>query len=150
MALSSNKKILIGCGIVAFIGVLAVVAVIGFLMYSASDPDYKREYAAKKAEGAEFGKNTDQDGCMKEGLTRARKMTLFQITPVLVNEVFVQACLKSSRPTPDFCNGVPGYWNLHTDEWENDQCERAGMDPLQTGCRSVFSARIDHCSGQDF
>jgi hypothetical protein len=149
VALSLNKKFLIGCGCLALIVVVAFASVIGYLMYSESDPDYQRELAAKKAEGLEFGKTTDQNGCIQEGLTRARRMTAFEITPGVANEAFVQTCLRSSRPTTDFCNGVPGYWSLKTSEWGDDQCEKARMNPFQTGCKSVFSAQVSHCSGRE-
>jgi hypothetical protein len=108
-------------------------------------PESKQEYAAKEAEGRELGKTMDQAGCMKEGLARSKTMTRFEISRNVDNQSFVEGCLKSSRPTTGFCNGIPPFWKLRDTEWEDQQCELAGQDYMRTGCVSVFEAKISVC-----
>jgi hypothetical protein len=59
---------------------------------------------------------------------------------------FTEACLKSGKPTPGFCDGVPSYWSTKDSEWKINQCRKAGMDEEKTGCMHVFKAKHNHCS----
>ena len=89
----TTKKILIVLGIGVFLMIMMFVVIVGWALYSASENS--RAYEAKEAEGREFAKTTNQLGCMKEGLARAKDPTInFRVN----NGAFVRACLESSRP----------------------------------------------------
>ncbi len=145
--MSHNVKwILLVVGVLAFL-VVGGIAAIFVLVRLTNTEESKREYEAKRVEGRELGKAMDQAGCMKEGLVRAKRMTRWEIKRGVANEVFVEDCLKTSRPTAGFCDGVPALWKLKDDEWTEDQCEKAGMDDMRTGCTSVFHAKLTVCRG---
>lgn len=141
-----TKQILIAFGIAAFVIVGGLVALVAGVLYFTSDKDFDRKYEASKVEGGEFGKATDQQGCMQEGLKRAKKMNIFNINQLMINKGFVSECLTASRPTPGFCNGVPSKWTSGFTEWEEKQCKKVGMDDVQTGCKSVFEEKVEFCS----
>ena len=152
MAISFTKKILIALGIVALSFVILMVAFAGLAIYLTSDlesdKDFQRESAAKQTEGREFGKTTDQQGCMREGLTRAKANSTFEFKAGQINSAFVKACLESSRPAPGFCDGIPErtLTNPSGDyDWITEQCDKSGMDHVKTGCIAVFQTRILFC-----
>jgi hypothetical protein len=146
--MTHNTKWILGClGGLAFLVVCGIVGIV-VLVRVLNTPESKQEYEAKLSEGREFGKTMDQAGCMKEGFARAKTMTRFEISRSVQNSAFVEGCLTSSRPTPDFCNGVPAAWKLQDNDWKQEQCERIGMDYMQTGCTSVFDAKLDVCRNQ--
>lgn len=143
--MTHNTKWILGClGVLVFFVGCGIVGVV-VLVRLVDTPESKQEYAAKEAEGRELGKTTDQAGCVKEGLARSKTMTRFEITRNVDNQSFVEGCLKSSRPTPAFCNGVPPFWSLKDTEWADRQCVLAGVDNMRTGCVSVFEAEISVC-----
>ena len=143
--MTHNTKWILGCfGVLAFFVGCGIVGVV-VLVRLVDTPESKRDYAAKEAEGRELGKTTDQAGCMKEGLARSKKMTRFEVTRAVENESFVEGCLKSSRATPGFCNGVPPFWKLKDDDWATAECAKVGMDAMRTGCTGVFDAQIAVC-----
>jgi hypothetical protein len=145
MPLTSTKKILIVLGLVVFLFVLGIAAIVGWLIWMPEKPTPEDE--AKMAEGREFAKTTDQNGCITEGVRRARQIGFLEIGKAVANQYFVQQCLRNSRPTPRFCDGVPGFWNLKGDEWKDAQCEKHGSKPLQSACTSVYDEQINFCGG---
>lgn len=143
---SISRQILIAFGIVALLFIVGIGALVGVAIYITSGKEYTQQYEARQAEGREFGKTTDQQGCMQEGLKRARAMKAYNINQVMFNKAFVEECLQTSRPTQGFCDGVPSQWNPNNSDWEEKQCAKAGLDDLQTGCKAVFDVKVDFCS----
>lgn len=140
-----TRQIVIAFGIVVLLFVVVVGAIVGFGIYMTWDKDFSKKYEAKQAEGREFGKQTDQKGCMEEALSRSKAMGFADINEITLNGGFVEECLKASRPTPGFCDGVPSKWSPNDTEWSRKQCEKAGLDDIRTGCVSVFKEKIDFC-----
>jgi hypothetical protein len=135
--------ILIVVGIVAGVGIAAVIG----LVYYVSRGQGSGEFEAHEVEGREFGKTTDQAGCMKEGLERAKAIRLLEVNRAINNQAFAEECLKSARSTSGFCEGVPPMWTLQDNEWARRQCEKVRLDPFQTSCTSVFHAKLNVCHG---
>lgn len=96
----------------------------------------KREQA--RVDGGEFGKTTDQNGCMEKGLLR-------DATGV---SGFVKECLKSSKPIPDFCDGVPlGYdpgKAKDISKWLDERCKKDGDNGRS--CLDTFIGKRDFCT----
>jgi len=92
MAITFTKKILIILGIVALSFVVLVAVLIGLAFYVTSDlesdKDFQRESQAKQVEGREFAKTTNQNGCIKEGLNRAKAATTFEFKRGQISKVF--------------------------------------------------------------
>src|SRR5438046_6458885 len=57
------------------------------------------------AEGRDFGRNSDNKGCVDESVLRYKKDP--GISSTISNSIFMNSCLESSRPTPGFCDEVP-------------------------------------------
>ena len=98
------------------------------------------EYESK---GAEFGKNSDQAGCIQEGLLRSKSAIESEIAEAGLNSSFTSACLRSSRPTVEFCNDIPA---VDLEEWKDAQCRKDGLERAQPGCLKMLEAKIDFCS----
>lgn len=143
--MTHTTKWIVGVVIVlVLLGAVCVVGFAGFVYYIYKGTE-SSEYQTKQVEGREFGKTTDQAGCMKEGLRRAKGIPLLEIHRAMNNEAFVEECLKSASPTSGFCDGLPGRLSFQDSEWTKKQCEKAGMDQIQTSCTTVFHARLSFC-----
>ena len=145
MPLTATTKILIALGIVVFVFVIGISAFLVWMILFPGKPSPADE--AKIAEGREFAKTTDQQGCITEGVKRARQIGFFDIDKKVAHKYFVAGCLQNSRPTPGFCDEIPGFWNFKGKEWEQAQCEKVGLNPLGTACEIVYEEQIDFCSG---
>src|SRR5258708_6658095 len=119
-----TKLILAASGIIVFLVIGAIVAAVILFVFHFESGEFKRGYEAKKIEGREFGKRTDQTGCMNEGLERAKGMRALELSRNVDNQAFVEECLKSSRPIAGFCDGVPSAWKLKDNDLDREQCEK--------------------------
>ena len=137
--MTTKAKVIIAAGVAALI---LVVAAAGVIIYVASDKEYARLYSAALAEGRELGKGTDQEGCVRQGMSRLEGVGEPGVRHLSANDVFVRECLDVSRPTPGFCEGVPV---VPFREWVADQCERIGR--ADAVCLGVFDAKHTFCNG---
>jgi heme exporter protein D len=128
-----------------WIAFVAAVLLVGVFLVNAvmNRRELGRKVSEFQAKGAEFGKLTDQAGCMQEGFLRSRSTTASEIAETDLNTSFATACLRSSRPTVDFCKDIP---TLDLDEWKNAQCQKAGPERAQPGCLKMLEAKIDFCA----
>src|SRR6267143_2965219 len=92
---------------VAIIIVLLVVGVIvgGVVWWSRNKDKLLARGKEVMTEGRDFGRNTDNQGCVDESISRYKKEP--GLTSAVSNNIFMQICLESSRPTPGFCDNVP-------------------------------------------
>ena len=88
--------------------------------------------------GREFGKTTDQNGCLEKGF----------LTEEYLASGFVKGCLKSSKPIPDFCDGVPlGYDSGNAKDiskWLDERCKKVGHN--ERSCLDTFIVKRDFCT----
>ncbi|MFZ1699565.1 MAG: hypothetical protein WBO10_07695 [Pyrinomonadaceae bacterium] len=131
-----------GIAIVLIISV-AVVGIALAIVFVFRDFAKKSEVA--KSAGREFGKTTDQKGCMTEGLTRSRTMTKHDISRLVKNGDFVEGCLEGSQATEGFCENVPLFGDSSEGQWEYKQCRDSGMDSQTTGCKSIYEEHLMFC-----
>lgn len=139
------KQILLIFGILGGAGILFLAVIIGIAKIATSSPAFKKEAEARKAEGRELGKTTDQSGCMKEALSRARKVRGLDLQGGVILQEFTEECLKTSSPTPAFCDGVPSVLNPVEDEWRRKQCRDNRFDGDDLACLAVFKAKMNTC-----
>lgn len=137
----------IGLSVLAGVFLLLVLAG-GGCLYVLSR--YGREIGegAKRSEteGKDFGKNTDEAGCLKEALARNKKNS--SITNIVSINVFLGKCLESSEPTPAFCENTPSRDdNEATKAWTARKCAEAGQSGLT--CEAIFQVVRAHCEGTD-
>lgn len=138
--MTKKSKIFMGCGVAVIIPVLALI---GLIFYISSDKEYTEQFKIAGEEGKNFGKTTDQNGCLEQGFLRMadiKKPTIFQLA---VNGSFVEECLRISKPSSNFCQDVP---KLLYRDWINEQCEKIGKKDDYV-CFDVIDEKRSFCTG---
>jgi hypothetical protein len=101
---------------------------------------------AATAEGSEFRKSTDNQGCLDESLGRYHRCD-DAISCNVVNNLFFLHCLKASSPVAGFCDGVPASDSVTGSiGWRVDQCDEGGL----TGphCGNFFGMVQKYCDSR--
>ena len=94
-------------------------------------------------EGKEYGRRTDNEGCVNEAAARHSRAEGFG--DMVKNGIFLRACLESSRPTPGFCDGVPRQVEfIKGAQWQLQQCKRYGLAP-EKQCGQLFQQVQQFC-----
>lgn len=141
-----STKILLSVGGIFVFIMFIVIAVFAAMVYSVSTSVdfevYRDNVSEAQIEGRKFGLNTDNNGCIEEGLARAKDTLFNDVLEIAVKGAFVEECLKASRPVNNFCEGVPYVWGV--DDWRKKQCLNAGMDETG-GCPNVFDKKRRYC-----
>lgn len=136
-----TKRIIVALVMITLVGIVAVVFAIAAWFKTGKQSSPRME--AKMQDGVEFGKTTNQQGCIDEGLKRGSRMALLDWDDQGDNEDFVLGCLKSSAPSPGFCDGVPsGVKNIFVD-WTKKKCEKINM--IEPICTGIFDQQIRFC-----
>ena len=141
----------IGIGIV--IGVVMTVGLVvgGFFgLVFLVDRGYEKgrqKTAQAEFDGREFGKTTDQNGCMEKGFSFEPPKNYFASMNITT---FVHECLRSSRPIPSFCDGVPTYDDKPEveDKWEAEQKreKKCPEYPNNEPCFQTIYGKQSYCS----
>jgi hypothetical protein len=134
--------------IIGAVIVLIVVGVAGLGVYvwKKHGPELVASGKQGIEEGRQFGEQTDNQGCVDEGVARQRKAVGF--SDLIKSSVFMRSCLDASRPVPNFCDGVPGALQfMKTAEWRKAQCARYGLTEAQQ-CSQLFQQVQQFCEQQ--
>ena len=122
---------------------IAGVAGLGYYVWKKHGPELVASGQRGMEEGREFGAQTDNQGCVDEGVARHRRAAGFGDN--LRTGIFLHSCLEASRPVPNFCDGVPGALQfMKTVEWRRAQCERYGLGQDQQ-CPQLFQQVQQFC-----
>lgn len=131
--------------IILLVGILLIVGVIaagGFWFYRNKDALVAKTKAIAE-EGRDFGKNTDNQGCVNETLSRYKADPGF--TSAISNSIFMRLCLDASRPTAGFCDDVPKQTEfIKSAQWRKEQCQRFSLEP-DTQCHGLFKIVQQFC-----
>lgn len=147
MKMGTGIGIGIGIGVVMTIG-LVVGGFFG-LVFIVGQGVKKQAQQEEQAEiaGREFGKTTDQNGCMEKGLSFEPPKRYFANMNI---NTFVFECLRSSRPVPNFCDGVPTYDDKPEveDKWEAEQKreKKCPEYPNNEPCFQTIYGKQSYCS----
>ncbi len=131
--------------IVLVIGILLVIGVVGagvFWWMRNKDALVGR---AKEvvAEGRDFGKTADNQGCVDESISRYKKEPGFG--NAISTSIFMRTCLDASRPTTGFCDNVPKATEfMKSAEWRRDQCKRINLAG-DNYCQQLFQPMQEFC-----
>ncbi len=94
-------------------------------------------------EAKEFGRQSDNQGCLDEGLARYKKDP--GMSTALSASLFLRVCLDESRPTPGFCESVPKMTEfVKSAEWRVGQCRDRGLAG-DNFCQNLFQSVQQHC-----
>ncbi len=93
-------------------------------------------------EATRFAAEVDNVGCFSEALRRHDTCTADECR--LLAKIFMTACLPASRPTKDFCAGVPSPISIvETTAWRTRVCDQSGRDP--ESCYIFFISLQNFC-----
>ena len=146
--MSAGRIIGIVLGAFLLLGILAVGA--GYYWWQTHGPALKAEVQALKAQAqaeiakaTEFGRSTDNQGCLEESLGRYARCE-GGFTCNAMNNGFLSHCLKASSPAAGFCDGVPATGSVtRSVVWRLDQCEQRGR--TETLCGNLFGQVQKYC-----
>ncbi len=139
--MSSAGKIILSL-IVGFILLVLIAAGIGIYYVSKYAPNFIEEAKRTESDGSRFGRSTDNAGCLQETLSRTKKDD--SLPGMITVNVFFATCLRESKPTPGFCDGVPRESDRPAVlEWSNRRCEDVGQKGKT--CLAVFQVVQSHC-----
>ena len=130
---------------VALIVVVLVVGVIvaGVVWWGRNKDKLIGRAKEVMTEGREFGRNTDNQGCVDESVSKYKKDP--GIATVISNSIFTRACLESSRPSPGFCDDVPKQTEfVKTAQWRIEQCRKVDLSK-DNNCQSLFTPIQQFC-----
>ena len=131
--------------IILLVGILLVVGVIaaGGIWFYRNKDALKAKLDTITTEARDFGKNTDNQGCVNETISRYK--TEPGITSAMSNAIFVRICLDNSRATRGFCESVPKQIEfMKTAQWRKEQCQRAGLE-RDSYCEGLFTPVQQFC-----
>ena len=134
--------------IVAVVIVVLVLGCIGAAVYyvSRNKDAWIAKGKAVASEGRDFGRNSDNQGCVDESISRYKKEPGFASS--IETSVFMQTCLQNSRPTPGFCDEVPKQAEfMKTAQWRLEQCRRVDLSS-DNYCQHLFTPVQQFCQRQ--
>lgn len=92
-----------------------------------------------------LGETADEQACLHEALARAEGKNA--IAGAASATVFLTTCLRKSRPSIGFCDGVPsGDDREATRRWAEAKCKELGKDGI--ACGVIIGGVIGHCQNR--
>jgi hypothetical protein len=135
------KALLIVAGVIVLLIVGVVIA--GVYWWSQNKDALLSRAKEVVTEGKDFGRHSDNQGCVDESISRYKKEP--GLTSAVSNNIFMQICLESSRPTPGFCDNVPKRLEfMKTAEWRVTQCRRVELSK-DDYCQQLFTPVQHFC-----
>lgn len=94
-------------------------------------------------EGRDFGRNSDNQGCVDESISRYKKDP--GMGSLISNSIFMRMCLDASRPTPGFCTDVPKATEfIKSGQWRVEQCRKIDL-ASDSYCQQLFQPVQEFC-----
>ena len=129
--------------LVIIIVLVAGVVVAGVVWLSRNKDALLAKGREVATEGRNFGRGTDNQGCVDEAISRYEKSP--GMTGTISNAIFMRTCLESSRPTRGFCDDVPKQTEfIKTAQWRIAQCRRVGLSS-DNNCQNLFTPIQQFC-----
>jgi hypothetical protein len=135
-----TKGIIISLVLLVIIMAAGVAA--GIYWLSTHGGQFLEKSKQSMLEGEQFGKATDNQGCLAESIVRHKQTPGF--SSALSTQLFLQGCLQASRATPGFCDDVPKRLEfVKSAQWQQQQCARNNL--RDTYCPQLFSQVETFC-----
>ena len=95
-------------------------------------------------EAKAFALTTDNSGCVAE--TKVRYEKEGDMTGGMKEMMFLSACLRFSKPTAGFCDGVPSSRDLAKSQpWQREKCGAKAATPGNMRCPLAMAAVQNFC-----
>lgn len=134
------KGILISTAVVVVI--IVIIVGVGIYWVATNGPALVEKSKQSLAEGQEFAKNTDNQGCLNESLTRHRADP--SMGGAIKTQLFLTACLPLSRETPNFCKDVPKKLEfMRSAQWQTQRCLSENL--RDSYCPQIFAQVQSFC-----
>ena len=139
--MASFLKALLVVGVLIVV-VLIIAGVAGYYWYSKHGRQFMESARQAQTEGAQFGEETDDQGCLDEALARHKQDSGF--VQAIAHNLFLKGCLSASEQTDGFCEGAPKRTHVMASAaWQIKKCGAAGFnDPF---CRQIFGQVQEYC-----
>ena len=135
------KVVLIIGGLIVVLLIVTVFA--GVYFVRKYGPEMVEAGKQTIAEGQEYGRRSDNEGCLNEAIARHNRSDGF--TGMIKTNIFLRSCLESSRPTPGFCDTVPRQSEfLKSAQWQLEQCGRYNLK-TEKQCGQLFQQVQQFC-----
>lgn len=135
-------KVLLVLGVLLILLIVGSVVAVYFLARTYG-PGLVETTKQSVAEGREYGRLTDNEGCVNEAVARQSRSE--GIADLFKNTLFLRPCLEASRPTPGFCDTVPRQTEfMKSIGWQQRQCQRYGLPP-EKQCGQLFGQVQQFC-----
>ncbi len=135
-------KVTLIVGAILFVMLVGLVAA-GVYVVRTYGPGLVEGSKQAVGEGEAFGRQTDNEGCLAEGVARHKSADGFGA--LIKANVFLRSCLEASSPSPGFCDGVPRHTEfIKSAQWQMEQCKRHGLS-TNNQCQQVFSQVQQFC-----
>ncbi|HET6763390.1 MAG TPA: hypothetical protein VFH27_06950, partial [Longimicrobiaceae bacterium] len=133
------KIALIGCGALLL---MSIVIGGGCAYWFTKHGDELMAGASRaEREGLTAAKSTDEKGCL--ALAEARIERDGAIRGAVRNGVFIDGCLRGSRETPGFCDGVPPADDFTgSTAWLRMRCQAVSLNPAANARCQVLSQGV--------
>ena len=119
-----------------------LMAALGWWWWSNHRTEFDANFNNGRVQGEAFGKQTDQDGCLRETFDHIRKDS--SIIAGIGHNMFLTYCLDEAKASARFCDDVPSPWSAFaTAKWSAQRCR---AESLENGvCSNVLTAVITEC-----
>ena len=135
------KILLILAGVLVLLIIGVVVATV--YVWNTKGKQFLEQTMKTREDGREYGKKSDNAACVTEGLVRYKKDSSF--TGIVNAKSFLTGCLQTSRPTPNFCEGVPRRLDFSDSaRWRIEQCKKNDLGE-DSNCQQIFDAVQEYC-----
>lgn len=135
-------KGLIITGVVLVI-VIAIGIAAGVYWLSTHGGEFMEKTKQAMLDGRNFGKTTDNQGCVTETLSRYKQNPGFGAA--FSTQLFLQGCLQASKETPGFCDNVPKRMEfMKSGQWQVQQCAQNNLQ-RDTFCPQIFGQIQTFC-----
>jgi|ERR1051326_118364 hypothetical protein len=133
--------------VVVIVVVLVVGVVIAGIFWVAHNKDsWIARGKEVMTEGRDFGRGTDNQGCVDESISRYQKAP--GISSTISNSIFMRGCLESSRATAGFCDDVPRQTEfIKSAQWRISQCTHFKLEK-DSNCQNLFTPVQQFCEAK--
>jgi hypothetical protein len=140
------KVVLIIGGLLVVLILVAVVG--GVYLVKKYGPEMVEAGKQTIAEGEEYGRRTDNEGCLNEAVARHNRSEGFG--DMIKTNLFLRVCLEKSRTTPGFCDSVPRQTEfVKSAQWQLQQCGRYNLK-TEKQCGQLFQQVQQFCEKRRF
>ena len=137
-----GKVMLAGCTILVLLLVAGIVASVWY--FRAHKDEFVSSAKRVRAEGIAAGGQLTEAQCVDKALSRY--LGERGIVGGVRSRVWLSGCLTTSRPTENFCAGVPPDGEItQSAMWRVAQCQARGFTGDST-CPNILAAVQEHCA----